>query len=82
MVRPSWQENEGLYEAAAAHFTQAGMPEGMAKTAAYIVATDSISGTQENPTERTPEMQAAVWEAWHWMNEHGKLGSQLPEVQP
>lgn len=80
MVRPSWQENEGLYEATATHFINTGMPETMAKTAAYVVATDATGGTPENPTQRTPEMQAAVWDAWHWMNEHDKLGSQQEGV--
>lgn len=71
--------NEGLYHATVQAFTQMGMPAELAEPAAEVIATDSHSGTPDNPTERTQEQQSAVWAAWNWANTYGKFISALAE---
>ncbi|MDZ8260623.1 MAG: hypothetical protein RMY63_19795 [Nostoc sp. ChiQUE01b] len=53
-----------------------GMPHHLVQPATEVIATDSVAGTSDNPTERTPEQQAAVSAAWNWANDNGKLGTE------
>jgi hypothetical protein len=61
---------QGLYDATIDAFTAMGMPEDLARDAALVIATDSTSGTPDNPTERTTEQQQAVVDAWDWYAGH------------
>lgn len=69
------ERNEGLYQATVQAFIKAGMPEYLAQPAAEVVATDSVNGTPDNPTERTPEQQQAVTAAWNWWAENVQKGA-------
>lgn len=68
--------DKSLYDATMEAFADMGMPHPLVQPAAEMIATDSIAGTSNNPTERTPEQQAAVSAAWNWANDNGKLGTE------
>jgi len=74
--------NQQLYQATVAAFARMGMPAQIAEPAAQVIATDSVSGTADNPTERTPDQQLAVWSAWGWAYQHDKIGNQSSGGQP
>lgn len=68
--------DKSLYETTVEAFTDMGMPHHLVQPATEVIATDSVAGTSDNPTERTPEQQAAVSAAWNWANDNGKLGTE------